>query len=518
MDAGQITMMPVAQAPSAAAVGNGSAASKDTGFGSLLGQTMAALEDANSLSSNALTVILPETVTTIPSVAAEKTVAEGFEVATQPNTDGDLAAIVQDAALIAQISAMQMMVVAQPVQSVKVETAVAADSTEAISSVVATLPPALNTLQQTDHVIKNQAAAEFQVPVALNTDTPVKAETADFTADAQQPQTAKGRESNSPTAVPVNMAKQAMQNKPAAAVTENAQQAVLVAMQQNSVGQQPVATIGSPAQTLKSVQESQTAPAEMAVVTKSTAPAPGTPTIRFSQASDVVVAMNQSSGEGDLSSQLGRQGGNGQSFFGTAAKSLETVSEAGLAEQLSEPVMQGRPVEHQMFASPSGQRVAATEQTVTAEQLKPVQAEQISSQVAERLVKHEIKTGHDQISLRLSPENLGNLQLNLRMEDQRLKLEIVAENRGVRDALLQQAGELKETLARQNIQMDSFNVTTGNNGSNSQQSQNWQQMTAEQRQQSTQYASRQTAGNFGTFEAPVQYFAQQYTSTIDVRF
>ncbi|MDK9719345.1 MAG: flagellar hook-length control protein FliK, partial [Trichlorobacter sp.] len=166
----------------------------------------------------------------------------------------------------------------------------------------------------------------------------------------------------------------------------------------------------------------------------------------------------------------------------------------------------------------TGQQMVNATSGESAEAFKAVPQELVGRQVTDRLVSHEIKQGNDQISFKLSPENLGTLQLNMRMEDNRLKLEIVAENRGVRDALLQQADDLKETLARQNIKVDSFNVTMSSNGNQSQQSQDWRQMMPEQHQQSpSQYASR-TNPNSGKIEAPMQYFAPQYQSTLDVRF
>jgi flagellar hook-length control protein FliK len=94
---------------------------------------------------------------------------------------------------------------------------------------------------------------------------------------------------------------------------------------------------------------------------------------------------------------------------------------------------------------------------------------QILTQVKASLVNHEVKPGNDQIVLRLSPENLGELKVNLSMDGQSLKVEIVAENHMVRDALLQNTDSLKESLARQNISMQSFNVTTGNPGQRQQQ-------------------------------------------------
>lgn len=113
-------------------------------------------------------------------------------------------------------------------------------------------------------------------------------------------------------------------------------------------------------------------------------------------------------------------------------------------------------------------------------------SEQILQQVNDRLASHDVKTGSDQIVLRLSPENLGDLKVNLTMDGQRLKVEIVAENHLVRDTLLQNTDSLKESLARQNISMDSFNVTTDGRGAGNpgqgQQQNGWREF-AQQKQQ-----------------------------------
>lgn len=124
---------------------------------------------------------------------------------------------------------------------------------------------------------------------------------------------------------------------------------------------------------------------------------------------------------------------------------------------------------------------------------RPELSAQIMQQVKDRLVNHEVKTGTDQIVLKLSPENLGDLRVNMSMDGQRLKVEIVAENRMVRDALLQNTDSLKESLARQNISMESFDVTTagrggaGNPGQGQQQNA-WREF-AEQKQQNAWLSS-----------------------------
>jgi hypothetical protein len=110
-------------------------------------------------------------------------------------------------------------------------------------------------------------------------------------------------------------------------------------------------------------------------------------------------------------------------------------------------------------ASRSGEfRVAETPSAQTA---KPVSAERIMEQVREHLANRPVPADNGQISLRLNPEELGQLNIRMRMEEQHLRVEIVAENRAVRDALMQNLDTLRETLSRQNIVMERFAVTTG---------------------------------------------------------
>ncbi|SJZ33567.1 hook-length control protein FliK [Trichlorobacter thiogenes] len=262
--------------------------------------------------------------------------------------------------------------------------------------------------------------------------------------------------------------------------------------------------------------EAQPAAQEVAGAVKTTAAVVPQP-VRFAQHPDVMAAAAGSEGQKNTASDQQEQGSQ---LLAKTPKELviqgeqikpELVENAGTTFRLPEP---------QTVAMHTGQsQVVATDGTTT-ELVKSVPQELIGRQVTDRLASHEIKQGNDQISLKLSPENLGNLQLNMRMDDNRLKLEIVAENRTVRDALLQQADELKETLARQNIKVDSFNVTTGGNGHQSQQqSMDWRQMTQEQRQYQPHYASvRAKGGAVEGVETTMKYFVPQYQSTLDVRF
>ena len=113
------------------------------------------------------------------------------------------------------------------------------------------------------------------------------------------------------------------------------------------------------------------------------------------------------------------------------------------------------------FASGSGELRVDRESrmpTPAADTRVPL-AEQIHNQIREKLDARDNGSNNGRITLRLHPEELGELKINMRMEDQRLKVEIVTENQSVKDALMQNLDKLKETLSRQNIAMDRFNVS-----------------------------------------------------------
>lgn len=87
--------------------------------------------------------------------------------------------------------------------------------------------------------------------------------------------------------------------------------------------------------------------------------------------------------------------------------------------------------------------------------------EQIVSQVKEKLSLHARSGDSGTITMKLNPEQLGELQVNMKMENQRIKVEIVAENQAVKEALMSNMETLREALSRQNISVDRFNVLTG---------------------------------------------------------
>ena len=128
---------------------------------------------------------------------------------------------------------------------------------------------------------------------------------------------------------------------------------------------------------------------------------------------------------------------------------------------------------------------ATTARTAGNEPLRQDISNQVMPQIKERFEQHEIKPGKQQITLTLSPDTLGEIKMNLNLQGEKLSIEIVTESRSVRDAIVQHVDALKESLARQNITMESFDVTTGGKGSGNQgQNQNaWRELAKQQQQQ-----------------------------------
>lgn len=146
--------------------------------------------------------------------------------------------------------------------------------------------------------------------------------------------------------------------------------------------------------------------------------------------------------------------------------------------------------------------------------------EQVVSQVREHVTGRDIKSGAEQIVIRLSPENLGELKLNLRMENQCLKVEIVAENSVVRDTLIKHSDTLKETLARQNITMETFDVSTGGNrqGATPHGRDEWQELTRQQQHASWNASRGYRVGETPELPRPQLYQSPIEHSMVDVHF
>jgi flagellar hook-length control protein FliK len=94
------------------------------------------------------------------------------------------------------------------------------------------------------------------------------------------------------------------------------------------------------------------------------------------------------------------------------------------------------------------------------EETKSALHESILTQVTTSVVNHDGK-GNGTITVRLNPEELGDLQVNVRVENQRVKVEIITDNRTVREALMGNLDNLKETYLKQNLSMERINVSSG---------------------------------------------------------
>ncbi len=90
--------------------------------------------------------------------------------------------------------------------------------------------------------------------------------------------------------------------------------------------------------------------------------------------------------------------------------------------------------------------------------------ENILSQVRDKLVSQDPSSNISKITLKLNPHELGELQINVRMENQKMTVDITAHNPVVKEALLQHIDQLKDSLLRQNISMERFNVSSGDGG------------------------------------------------------
>ena len=138
--------------------------------------------------------------------------------------------------------------------------------------------------------------------------------------------------------------------------------------------------------------------------------------------------------------------------------------------------------------------------------------ESILSQIRDGVVTHDGK-GNGQMSITLSPGDLGELKIQVRMEDNRLKVDVQATNSTVKDLLMNNLGSLKEALSNKNFTMEGFDVSTGGGGSNSplpEQKQNPQQQSAQRTAKAGGYSDQD--------EVRVNYLTSDVNNLLDVRF
>ncbi|WP_224959575.1 flagellar hook-length control protein FliK [Geomonas subterranea] len=138
--------------------------------------------------------------------------------------------------------------------------------------------------------------------------------------------------------------------------------------------------------------------------------------------------------------------------------------------------------------------------------------ESILSQVREGVVTHDGK-GNGQMSIRLNPGELGELKIQLRMENNRLNVEVQADNRMVKDLLMSNLDSLRESLSGKNLTMEGFNVSTGGGGFNAP----LNEERGNQQQHQPQRFAR-GAGYDGQDAPRVNYLTAEVNNLLDVRF
>jgi flagellar hook-length control protein FliK len=195
--------------------------------------------------------------------------------------------------------------------------------------------------------------------------------------------------------------------------------------------------------------------------------------VAHSSTAETVIAGNQKQADHTQEKVAGRAENNANSsaamHVGTAKNGLGDGTGSGSMGKKSDESM---PKPAETLTNVTQQVVGGHQTSPTSTPLQPVQAEaaraenheQVARQVQEQLTNHTLKPGNDQITFKLSPDNLGDIKVNLSLEDHHLKVEIVTETNTARDSLLQHVDSLKESLSRQNISIDKFNVTTGGGG------------------------------------------------------
>ncbi|WP_298272622.1 flagellar hook-length control protein FliK [Geobacter sp.] len=113
--------------------------------------------------------------------------------------------------------------------------------------------------------------------------------------------------------------------------------------------------------------------------------------------------------------------------------------------------------------APDGARgFESTSPTKAATPSEPSKAlhDSVLAQVKEGIAAREGK-GNGEITVRLNPQELGELRINVRVVDQHVKVEVLAASSQVRDILLNNLDSLKDNFSRQNLTMSGFDVSTG---------------------------------------------------------
>jgi flagellar hook-length control protein FliK len=199
------------------------------------------------------------------------------------------------------------------------------------------------------------------------------------------------------------------------------------------------------------------------------------------------------------------QGSAGQNAFGDSDKKGHPEQKAqAVASSSVQPQGAGLQIE------PAATEAALPEAKPV--NLKSALHESILSQIKDGVVTQDSK-GNGQMSIRLNPGELGELKIQVRMDDNKLHVEVHADNKMVKDLLMSNLDSLKDSLTSKNFTMEGFDVSTGG-GFNSplpEQKEN-------PRQQAFLRSARAGAYPDQGEETKVNYLTGEVNNLLDVRF
>jgi flagellar hook-length control protein FliK len=199
------------------------------------------------------------------------------------------------------------------------------------------------------------------------------------------------------------------------------------------------------------------------------------------------------------------QGSAGQDDSGAAGKkgNPEQKAQAGA----------GAPVQPQGIGMPATAGSEAPPPEAKPVNLKSALHESILAQIKDGVVTHDDK-GNGQISIRLNPGELGELKIQVRMDDNRLRVEVQADNKMVKDLLMSNLDSLKDSLTSKHFTMEGFDVSTGGGGFNSP----LPEQKGSPRQQSQLRSARAGAYPDQGESTRVSYLTGEVNNLLDVRF
>ena len=198
------------------------------------------------------------------------------------------------------------------------------------------------------------------------------------------------------------------------------------------------------------------------------------------------------------------QGSTGQDGSGDAGKK-------GHPEQKAQ-VVEGSSLPSQGTGLPAAAAAEAPLPEAKPASLKSALHESILAQIKDGVVTHDGK-GNGQMSIRLNPGELGELKIQVRMDDNRLHVEVQADNRAVKDLLMSNLDSLKDSLTSKNFTMEGFDVSTGGGSNNP-----LPEQKASPQQQSFLRSARAGAYPDQGEEGKVNYLTGEVNNLLDVRF